>query len=29
VTNATEALLQQMSRTENNLEFLETLQEAG
>jgi transcription termination factor Rho len=29
VTNATEALLQQMSRTEDNLEFLETLQEAG
>jgi transcription termination factor Rho len=29
VTNATEALLQQMSRTDNNLEFLETLQEAG
>jgi transcription termination factor Rho len=29
VTNATEALLQQMARTENNLEFLETLQEAG
>jgi transcription termination factor Rho len=29
VTNATEALLQQMARTDNNLEFLETLQEAG
>ena len=29
VTNATEAILQQMARTENNLEFLETLQEAG
>jgi len=27
VTNATEALLQQMARTDNNLEFLETLQE--
>jgi transcription termination factor Rho len=29
VTNATEALLQQMARTDNNLDFLETLQEAG
>ena len=29
VTNATEALLQQMARTDNNLEFLETLQETS
>jgi transcription termination factor Rho len=29
VTNATEALLQQMARTDNNLDFLETLQETN
>jgi transcription termination factor Rho len=29
VTNATEALLQQMARTDNNLDFLETLQETS
>ena len=29
ITNATEAILQRMARTDNNLEFLETLQEEG
>jgi transcription termination factor Rho len=29
ITNATEAILQRMSRTDSNLEFLETLQEEG
>jgi len=29
ITNATEAILQRMARTDNNIEFLETLQEEG